>query len=215
MKKILLIEDRVKRQQLFIEETQIDINSYIDILDNITNEEYYKKILEDKVDLYKYDIIIAHKSLGSDIKVIDKLKAHCKDTNTSLILFSGGISVNYYNDENFIVMEINSKTFYSKNLELFLKSVRNNNDNILMIPYGKNWKLNIILNVLESLNRFIEENKNSEDILFDELKAKTNIDNILSIIDENPEVENGWIYLNEIKNLRDYIYTYISELIDE
>ena len=45
MKKILLIEDRVKRQQLFIDNTGIDLSRYSDILDNETDKNYYELIL--------------------------------------------------------------------------------------------------------------------------------------------------------------------------
>ena len=46
MKKILLIEDRAKRQQLFMDETGIDLSKYSDILDNKTDVDYYKQILD-------------------------------------------------------------------------------------------------------------------------------------------------------------------------
>ena len=106
MKKILLIEDRAKRQQLFMDETGINLSDYDDILDNQIDEDYYKQILDDKAELTKYDIIISHKSVGDNSKVIDKLREHCKNTAKPLVLFSGGISANYFNDEEFIVTEI-------------------------------------------------------------------------------------------------------------
>jgi hypothetical protein len=147
MKKILLIEDRAKRQERFMDDTGIDLSKYSDILDNETDKNYYELILNEGINLSQYDIIISHKSIGGNSKVIDKLKEHCKKTNTPLILFSGGISANYYNDDdNFIEMEINSKTFYSQNLEIFLKAVKSENENILMLAYGKRWELNILLN---------------------------------------------------------------------
>ena len=147
MKKILLIEDRAKRQEHFIDDTGVDLSKYSDILDNETDKNYYELILNEGINLSQYDIIISHKSIGGNSKVIDKLKEHCKKTNTPLILFSGGIAANYYNDDdNFIEMEINSKTFYSQNLEIFLKAVKSENENILMLAYGKRWELNILLN---------------------------------------------------------------------
>ncbi len=38
MKKILLLEDRQARQQLFMNHTNIDLNEYCDILDNRTGQ---------------------------------------------------------------------------------------------------------------------------------------------------------------------------------
>jgi hypothetical protein len=54
------------------------------------------------------------------------------------------------------VLELNSKTFYSQNLTLFLDAIKEKNDNLLMLSYGKQWQLNIILNVIESLNLYID-----------------------------------------------------------
>ena len=219
MKKILLIEDRAKRQQLFMNDTGIDLSIYSDILNNEIDKDYYKQILDDKIDLSQYDIIISHKSVGdkNSGKVIDKLKKHCKLAKTSLTLFSGGISANYYNDDNdFIEMEINSKTFYSTNLELFLKAVKENKENILMLPYGQKWKLNIILNILEKLNRFIEQYLDKESILYKKFTKEVDIEKIFMIDNKlNFLRKSKKVAIDDIKNLRDEIFVYISEQIDE
>ena len=217
MKKILLIEDRAKRQELFIEDTGINLLKFEDILDNKIDEDYYKLILEDKIDLSQYGIIISHKSVGNNSKVIDKLKEHCKSAKTPLILFSGGISANYYNDEEYIVMEINSKTFYSQNLEIFLKAVKEGNENILMLPYGKRWRLSIVLNIFEKINLFIEQNNTLDKVYLNEFNLFVEIEKLNSCNIGYSEIvaQNGWTTIDELKTFRQSILDYISEQVDE
>jgi len=217
MKKILLIEDRAKRQELFIEDTGINLLKFEDILDNKIDEDYYKLILEDKIDLSQYGIIISHKSVGNNSKVIDKLKEYCKSTKTPLILFSGGISANYYNDEEYIVMEINSKTFYSQNLEIFLKAVKEGNENILMLPYGKRWRLSIVLNIFEKINLFIEQNNTLDKVYLNEFNLFVEIEKLNSCNIGYSEIvaQNGWTTIDELKTFRQTILDYISEQVDE
>ncbi len=161
MKKILLIEDRYKRQRLFRQQTGIDLEKYSDILDNCIEDKYngfLNELLQGGFDLSAYDIIVTHKSaFGDDNDVIlKKLEEHCKKYAKPLVLFSGGIVGNYYNSEVYEVLELNSKTFYSQNLTLFLDAIKEQNENLLMLSYGRQWKLNIILNVIESLNLYID-----------------------------------------------------------
>ena len=222
MKKILLVEDRAKRQQLFMNDTQIDLTRYCDILDNYIEDKYNQclnELLLNNFNLNQYDIIISHKSaFGEDNnKILHLLKEHCKEHKKSLILFSGGISANYYNNEIYEVLELNSKTFYSENLKLFLESVEKEDENILMLCYGNRWKLNIILNILEKLNLFIEKNQDLKDIQYSELSIDVDIDKLNKIDYKFYEmiIENGWVYLMSIIQLRDSIFNYISELADE
>ena len=72
-----------------------------------------------------------------------------------MVFFSGGISSNFYDNSEFEKLEINSKTFYSKNLVLFLDAVKNQNEDILMLCYGEYWKENIVANTLEETNIFL------------------------------------------------------------
>src|SRR5574344_2765961 len=166
--KIALIEDRVKRQKDVLENNNINFNSYLDLLDNFIEEKannLLENIVNDSFDLLEYEIIICHKSVEYDDKnsvIISNLKKYCKSHNKILVLFSGGISVNYYDNSEFEYLELNSKTFYSKNLELFLEAVNSKNENILMLCYGENWKLNIVSNILEKINLFISKQTENE-----------------------------------------------------
>lgn len=161
MKKILLIEDRERRQQIFVENTGFDFEKYSSILDNFTEDKYklFKtSVIEDKFDFSLYDVIISHKSAYEDDNsiILAKLEQYCKENKKFFILFSGGIDTNYYNNEEFEYLEMHSETFYSENLTLFLENIQNNEINPLILCYGKYWEINVALNILEKLNYAIE-----------------------------------------------------------
>ncbi|WP_151899694.1 hypothetical protein [Sulfurimonas hydrogeniphila] len=166
---ILLIEDRAKRQALFMQDTHIDLGLYSDILDNFIEKKYdtfVKDMLNDNFDFSPYDIIITHKSAYEDDNtlILDKLKTHCETNKKALVFFSGGVDENYYHNANYEFIITNSKVFYSRNLELFLQSYRENNHNLLMLIYGQRYKLNIALNIFESLSLFVERNRDQKTI---------------------------------------------------
>jgi hypothetical protein len=212
MKKVLLIEDRYKRQQLFKKETGIDLEKYSDILDNCIEDKYntfLNEMLIDNFDLGYYDVIITHKSaFGADNDVIlTKLTEHCKKNAKPLVLFSGGIVGNYYNREVYEVLELNSKTFYSQNLTLFLDAIKEKNDNLLMLSYRKQWQLNIILNVIESLNLYID----TKDI---ELRKYIDIDSLEPINLVNKTIDlNG--DMEKIIDFRDGLLNIVKDVADE
>ena len=164
MKKIILIEDRYKRQELFTEELDFEFENYKNILYNVILDDFYhlaNEIIHNSFSLPQYDIIICHKSVQIEDKndsngiIINRLKEYCKVHQKTLIFFSGGISTNFYDNTEFELLELNSKTFYSKNLSLFLDAVRNQNEDILMLCYGEHWKENIVANTLERTNIFL------------------------------------------------------------
>lgn len=130
-----------------------------------------------------------------------------------MVYFSGGISANYYNHDEYEFIELNSKIFYSENVKLFLENFRvSDSENLQMLCYGKKWKLNILLIVLEKVNYFLTTNKKAE-ILYDQLRNKTHID-LLEKTDfnyYNPIQKDVWIEPNEILNIRDNIRKHIQE----
>ena len=204
MKKILLIEDRSERQRLFMSDTNIDLNKYNDILDNAIDEKYdeiFCKFKDDTFDFDSYSIIISHKSAfdKDNSSMIEKLKSYCKTHKKPLVFFSGGIDENYYNKSEYELILINSKTFYSQNIELFLEAFKSGEEDILMLLYGKRWKLNIALNTLEKLT-------------YDEFIALVDI-NLLSKIDFEYELtKNDFdeISRDEIEGLKKELYRYVE-----
>ena len=211
--KILLIEDRTKRQELFIENTNINLASYDDIVDNTTGKSYKEfshQILQNDSILNRYDIIISHKSAFEDnnIVVLTILENHCKIHNKPLIYFSGGIAANSHNHDEYERLILNSKTFYSQNLKIFLDNVRKEQQNIMMLCYGDRWKLNIVLNTLEKLNSFIEDNLEKDMLRTDRVP----ITNLVKVTDS---MEKDKISMKEIKEYRDSLFSYIKELSNE
>lgn len=197
MKKILLIEDRIERQVRFTEDTGINLKSYSDIIDN--------KIYFDKNELEKYSIIITHRSAFGDYEenILDYLKKYCEKTNTKLVFFSGGISATYYSKTKYEFLLLNSKSFYNKNLKLFLEDMKNRKEaNLLILAYGNNWRINMMLNTLAKINLFLDNNNSKEKVKFNNFKTVTKIENIDSFVDiQYPEVIKGGVLLEDLKNL--------------
>ncbi len=197
MKKILLIEDRIERQVHFTEDTGINLKSYSDIIDN--------KIYFDKNELEKYSIIITHRSAFGDYEenILDYLKKYCEKTNTKLVFFSGGISATYYSKTKYEFLLLNSKSFYNKNLKLFLEDMKNRKEaNLLILAYGNNWRINMMLNTLAKINLFLDNNNSKEKVKFNNFKTVTKIENIDSFVDiQYPEVIKGGVLLEDLKNL--------------
>ncbi len=212
MKKILLIEDRTRRQQLFTIQTGIKLENFSDILDNCIEDKYNEflnEMLQGIYDLNTYDIIISHKSAFGDNNgsVLKKLEEHCKEYDKSLVLFSGGIVGNYYNSEEYEVLELNSKTFYSKNLALFLEAVKKQNENLLMLCYGTQWKANIMLNILENLNLYIDT---EDDKLFKYIKM-----NKLEQLDISCGIININDDMKKVIHFRDCLLEIVKDLANE
>jgi len=214
---ILLIEDRVERQKYFMSETNIDLDKYSAVLDNRIKSKYTNFVQEMKKNTFsldKYTIIITHKSAFGDdnINILQKLENHCKQHNKPLVLFSGGIDTNYYENIDFELLELNSKLFYSDNLQLFLDEMQEGSFNILTLVYGKHWKLNMQLNILEKLNLQICTNMNLD---YEEFLLDTNM-NFLGDIDiklYEPQIESGIITIHEMQKLASALEEYIRKVV--
>ena len=198
MKKILLIEDRVERQNKFTNETGIALDKYETFLD--------RRESLDKDSLEEYSTIITHRSAfgESDENILDYLKKYCEEHQTKLVFFSGGISSTFYSKSKYEFLLLNSKSFYSKNLELFLDDFQKNQEpNILLLGYGKDWKINILLNTLEKINLFISNNETKERVKFNKFKTETKIENIADMIKfEYPQIGKGnGVFLDDLKAL--------------
>lgn len=220
MKKILLIEDVVTRQNSFMDERGFTLEEYADIVENAIGEKYQRVAIalkDNSFDFDKYSIVMAHKSaFENDVGVIiDRLKSYCKKENKALVFFSGGTQ-NYYDNTYNDYLELETKYFYSDNLKLFLEAYKENNAKILMLSYGEKWIVNSVLNILENINLFLDKN-NDEDFVYDTFKNCTEVDKLKNIeyLFYEMEIEDGWVYRKEIIKLRDDILNYIKSLSDE
>jgi len=221
MKKILLIEDRLTRQNTYLNAINLSLDKYADILDNATATKYevlYEAFKKNSFNLNGYVLVMVHKGAfnGENSEISHQLIEYCKENRIPLVRFSGGASNYYHKEEGLELMELNSNDFYSQNIRLFLDNFQATKEiELLILSYGKDWKLNIVLNRVEKINRFIAENENNEDIVYESfinttsfnLLEKTNIDFY------QPEVEEGWVYLKELKKVAQSIENYIEEVI--
>jgi len=209
--KILLIEDRADRQRKF---TKIDFSKY-PMVDNKIGDDYKaieKAFNEERFELNDYDVIISHRSAfgENNSKVLSKLKEFCKENKKQLILFSGGISVSFYTTTPFEFLSINSKELYGDNLELFLEDAKKNNDtNLLLLAYGKNWELNILLNTLEKINMFLVKYEKS--ITYNRFKVDTKYKTIEKLIDF--EEYNSSFTKEDIEDIKVKIFQKVHTLL--
>ncbi len=214
--KILLIEDKAQRQQLFMKDLGIELldPKYNDILDNAVDQRYleiYEQLKKDLLIYDNYSIIIAHKSAFDENN--EAIIAKLKKESRILILFSGGIDANYYvkNDTN-EVLELNSKIFYSNNLKKFLEDFKNKKiPNILSLCYGDKWKLNIALNIVEEINYLLNETNDNivdcDDLI--DSSAKEILDEV--DIELYDKINNDDTSRDDLTGVRNKILSYVDK----
>jgi hypothetical protein len=218
--KVLLIEDRQKRQEQFLENSNVLLSGY-PMLSNATGIEYKKfkkNILDDKRILEKYDIIISHRSAfdKDNAKVMDIIEEYCITNSKKMVLFSGGIYSSYYQAEPFEKLSLNSKILYSQNLRLFLDNLKNKDEvNLHILAYGENWEVNLLLMVVEKINILLRKGNdfiNGWD--FDDLNDFTNLEIIKNYINIENLIEKDTVSRKDIDTVRDDIMNFINKKLD-
>jgi hypothetical protein len=193
------------------------------IIHNILGDEKCNKILsnflQNESELDAYDTIIIHESIYSEDKrdeLFKKLENFCKQTNKKIIKFSGNNTQAYLKDN---LLEISSKSLY-ENLMVFVEEYAKNHANILMLAYGKNWYLNILLNILEKVNLLIEDSK-EDDFDFDEFEDDFDLLKIQKILGDTKyqqlfaDIDIDYeISLEQIKLFRNNLKSLIQEETD-
>ncbi len=201
--KIALIEDRIYRKEQYSKSQLEDFT----ILETITNRNFdilsSELCQQESKSLEKYDCILSHRS-AFNIEQRDIIKRHCKSFKKPLVLFSGGISSNIYNDFDFPFLHINAKDFYSKNLVLFLNEAKvNNHINLLILQFGENWKLSLLLSLRNKINYRSQTGtlKWISDLEINELIKEELISNFnLSWLSENEFTPISDIQIQDFKN---------------
>ena len=212
---ILFLEDKETR------ESRIDIsNENIDVFIGYSKcEQQLNDFIKNNEIFNKYDIIIIHESINfkKDTDIIHKIKGYCKNNAKKLVIFSGNNSQPSLSNNT---LTITAKSLYS-NIKIFLENYKNNQSNILMLAYGEHWRLNILLNILEKINMFIENLEETENITFNRFK-KDYIFKIKPIM-TNEEYNNLFgnekigskIDLSQIKIFRDNLKQLIQDKVNE
>lgn len=159
--KILLIEDRIVRKELFVQRSNIDLNQYL-FLKQASADEYKdikSKLKNADTSIFNgIDLIITHKSAFT-INEQDILASVGKP----IIYFSGGISQSFYSEFPVPCLHINSSDFYGQNLIQFLNHVNITGElELLILEFGANWRLNLLLNTRDKLNQLLYRNSKSD-----------------------------------------------------
>lgn len=149
--KIAIIEDRIGRLE---QNTDFELKKCKSVT-IITGLEFDNLIgslkKNDTKPLDQYECIASHRSALSN-EVRDTLKEYCRKNRKPLIFFSGGITSSVLKDEEFPFLHINSKEFYSENLKMFIEACEENNAvNLLVLQFGKKWKLSLLLNLRNNI----------------------------------------------------------------
>ena len=220
MKKIALIEDRYLRQQLAQEEHDISLNNYADVVENIVEERYKSfvaQLKENEIDWGQYGAVAVHESaFGEDnTQMINRIKQACRTHALPLILFSGGTSVSHYDADPTPQITLNSREFYGHKLMAFFEHYKEHQKaELLILGYGKQWEIEIILGVKENIDRFLAHNTD-DDVLFDEFTNETDLLLLdeLSIAYPKPTIENGWVYGDALRSIATSINAIIKERV--
>jgi len=162
MKKILLLEDRKSRQELFLRDNSLSVADLPPSISNVLGDsckEFLEriKINNDLINemLDDYDVIIAHRSGLSAYGIYNVFINYFKRTRKKFVVFSGGINGAIYSNEEFQFLLVNSKQLYSNKLLDFSKSDELDINNLI---YGNKWKLNYLIRLsnLYSLESYSE-----------------------------------------------------------
>ncbi len=216
---ILLLENKEVRQK----NIAIDFDDQIihNILGDDKCNEILSSFLDDESVLESYDTIIIHESIYLENErdnLLKKLETFCSQSEKKLIKFSGHNTQAHLKNN---LLEISAKSLYA-NLMIFLEEYINDDANILMLAYGKNWQLNLLLNVLEKLNLFIENSIEGDSFDFDEFEDDFDLLKIKRVLG-NKEYEklligidiDYEISITEIKLLTDNLKKIIQEKTNE
>lgn len=216
MKRILLLENKAERQKIIT----FNLKEY-NFLDNILGDEECNILLDDFLEnqfhFDIYDTIIIHESIYYESKreqLFKTLHDYCKTKN--IIKFSGNNT--QFSLENEKSLQINPVMLY-RNLKIYLDMYANNDANILMLALGEKWKLNILLNALEKLNIFIEDNTKdtiNRSIFSSKVgltKIKEVSENYHSKIFEN--INTNSLSIGDIEIINANLNTLIKEAINE
>ncbi len=215
MRKILLLENKDYRQK----KLAINFKTF-DFIDNILGDKacniLLDEFLKDQSKFDIYDTIIIHESIYYNLKrekLFDTLDKFCLDKG--LIKFSGNNT--QFSLENELSLQLNPTTLY-ENLEIFLETYKVDDPNILMLALGKNWYLNVLLNSLEKLNIFIENNnKPKQKSIF---SSKTGLTKIKAVSPESyalifSGIESNTITTDQMKKVAEKLKNLIQDKANE
>lgn len=135
MREAIIIDDRVSRQDNYLKEGKVKLES----IEGLTFSEEFDT---DFTKLDQYSLIAIHRTILEERNLLLAFKDYCKKNNKYLVTFSGGVSNDTFYDDYYV--ELNSITFYNiDRLYTFFNDlcIEDNEVHLLMLVYGSNWKL--------------------------------------------------------------------------
>jgi len=124
-----------------------------------------------------YTTIIIHESIYAEEKrenLFSKLESYCKATEKKLVIFSGNNAQASLCDD---ILRLSPQILY-KYLKFYIKE-----EELLVLAYGENASLNILLNTLELINLYVQ--KDEDNTLFDDFEDDVNLLKLKDILDTN------------------------------
>ncbi|KLT68656.1 hypothetical protein [Flavobacterium sp. ABG] len=230
MKKILILEDRVTRQESFLEDSNLSKDFFVrhkDFIDNFEGtlfEDFKEKLAnEEEYDfLLEYNCVIVHRSAFKK-EIINKIFSFCSKNKINLVYFSGGISsTNLREDSKFSFLTINSKQFYSSNLAMFIDEFRETgNNNLGILAFGERYELNILLSFSHKLSFVNAVKILGEYCLIEEFVERYDVDNefVRSILKskfiwfDEDNIDNALKTLEVVNSIKKIIEEIITEKV--
>ncbi len=200
MKRVILIDDNhVRQNDEYIGKAFKEYDEKV--LYNAIEDKYfevYNKLKSGEVgSISNFEIIVVHESaFDKNEEIFDLLQDYCKKLRKKLIYFSGGIStVSYGSTTN--IMYIPSKILY-KNLSIFLED---ENLNVKILAYGKNWKINALNSVLKDIKKSYKEFEAKPKIRTRIFKKKVGYDMLEGIIPPLAFMEKDFLELDDLDRM--------------
>lgn len=215
MKKVLLLENIDNRQDMLT----FKLNQYpflTNVLGNNNCNSLLDDFLENQSIFDEYDTVIIHESIYYETKR-EKLFAILNNfcSEKKLIKFSGNNT--QFSLENEFSLQLSLTSLY-ENLKIFLEMYEVDKSNILMLALGKNWYLNVLLNSLEKLNIFIQNNnKPKQKSIF---SSKAGLTKIKVVHPESyalifSEINSNTITIEQMKKVADRLKELIQDKANE
>ena len=141
MKKILLLDIRLPRQNEALSNVGIDLKEFNEVngLKNLSGNDCETCLnhldFNKTDDLQEFELFVLHESDLSSV-ALKNVTDFCLQTGKSLILFSGSIQQNLYFNDGFNMLSVNSKSLYSdKIIEFFTRFIANKVSHLTELIY--------------------------------------------------------------------------------
>ncbi len=216
MKKILLIDDEIGKQNSLLKQYEIDLTDNAEILDNLTGEDATNFLVDFNIDdklLLQYKVWIIHQTIFNEIKSIQKkVEKFCRQNSIKLVLFTGITSTVMFKPKKGL-LKLSRNNLY-KNLKLFLEESLDNESQLEILGFGSKWEVTLLSNVEDSIESFLLEPVQS--IGVELFKSKiNNLDSAIKILGNEDFYElTGSVDREVIGSLLQDIQDKISEQME-